>query len=425
MIPDKDPKPGEHFGSYELVRPLGSGGMGIVYEGRHRTLGRRVAIKVVRGSQDGAVAEIERRNARFLREGRAAAQVRHPNVVDVFDFGVHEGTPFLVMELVEGETFAHLLRRAGKLTLAGALEILLPIMSAVAELHAAGIIHRDLKPSNVLLARERSGALCPKLADFGVSRIQGDGRGVTESGVVLGTLEYLSPEQTRGTHGANEAADQYALGVMLYEAITGERPFVGASSYELMHAIVTAEMKPPTALVPSLPAELEAVVLRALSRDPAARFAAVDELGEALLPFASPAVTAQWRAEFVSTERYAAAPSRPRLPASVRWLWRLAIVLVAAFAIVAGVRLVRHPEPSAIAAPTTTPTIREDAPSAIAARVDSPEPLRTTSEPTAASPAPLSRVPAPHRVAKPAAPRAASASAGAKGENDAPILEVE
>jgi serine/threonine-protein kinase len=142
--------------------------MGVVYEARHRALGRRVAIKVLHANDPGlpgaAVA-----SARFLREGRVAAQVRHPHVVDVFDIGVEDGVPYLVMELVQGETLAEKIAREGALSLATTAELLLPVVSAVAELHAAGIVHRDLKPANILLSRGRAGEIHPKVADFGVS----------------------------------------------------------------------------------------------------------------------------------------------------------------------------------------------------------------------------------------------------------------
>ena len=144
--------------------------MGIVYEARHRTLGRRVAIKVLHAS-DPTLPGAEIRAERFLREGRAAASVQHSHVVDVFDFGVDEGVPFLVMELVEGETLAQRIARERRLSLPSLVELMLPVLSAVAELHAANIVHRDLKPANILLARERGGECCPKVADFGVSRI--------------------------------------------------------------------------------------------------------------------------------------------------------------------------------------------------------------------------------------------------------------
>src|SRR5580704_5720364 len=258
---------GARLGNYELVRVIGSGGMGVVYEAHHEALGRRVAIKVLHSlapeEPKAAVA-----GARFLREGRAAAQVRHAHVVDVFDFGVHEGTPFLVMELVEGESLAERIDREGALPLTAALELILPILSAVSALHTDGIVHRDLKPANILIGREPSGGESAKVADFGVSRIDGDSPGLTESGVVVGSYPYMPPEQARACKTATEAADQYALGAILYECVTGKRPFEGDSPYDLTHAILHAPLIAPSERNAELPAALDAVLLRAMNRDP-------------------------------------------------------------------------------------------------------------------------------------------------------------
>jgi eukaryotic-like serine/threonine-protein kinase len=289
---------GARLGNYELVRMIGSGGMGAVYEARHENLGRNVAIKIIHAlapeAPKGAVLK-----ARFLREGRAAAQVRHAHIVDVFDFGVQDDTPFLVMELIEGESLAERIARERVLALAAALEIILPVLSAVGELHAAGIIHRDLKPANILLGRGRAGEVCPKVADFGVSRMDDDPPGLTESGAVVGTYPYMPPEQARACKTATEQADQYALGAILYECLTGKPPFEGESPYDLTHAILHAPLVPPTERNSGLPKALDAVVLRALNRDPDSRFGCVGELAAALLSFAEPAVKSRWAGEFL------------------------------------------------------------------------------------------------------------------------------
>jgi serine/threonine protein kinase len=256
-------KPGARIGSYRLVRCIGQGGTAVVYEAVHAALGRRVALKILqasRGSPDAASSG--KADQRFLREGRAAAQVRHPHVVDVYDFGVADGLSFLVMELVEGESLAQLLRREGKLPLERAVDLLLPIASATAELHAAGIVHRDIKPGNILLARGPT--VCPKLADFGVSRFDDGTPGITDSGTLLGTLEYLAPELIRAANAANEWSDQYSLGVTLYECVAGERPFRGASPYQLMRAIVENAPTPLASDDGSPLAAFYRVVLRAL-----------------------------------------------------------------------------------------------------------------------------------------------------------------
>jgi tRNA A-37 threonylcarbamoyl transferase component Bud32 len=272
--------------------------MGVVYEGVHRTLGRRAAIKVMH--PHGATRELHVK--RFMREGRAAAHARHPHVVDVLDFGVHEGTPYLVMELVEGETLAQMLRWLGPLSPATIAELLLPVVSAVAALHAAGVVHRDLKPGNILLARERSGGVCPKVADFGVSRFDDGSPDVTDSNAVLGTYAYMAPEVCRAGRNASPRSDVYALGAIVYECAVGAVPFSAPTLYDLLHAIMNDDPVTPSVRRSGLPQALDALVMRALRRDPAERFACAKDLGDALLDLAEPRVAARWDAELRSPE---------------------------------------------------------------------------------------------------------------------------
>jgi hypothetical protein len=303
--------PGDTIDRYELLRALGSGGSGTVFEARDALIGRRVAVKLLHVREGAASAR--RAEARFLREGRIAAQIRHPHVVDVFDVGIDRDVPFLVMELVEGETLADLVAREERLAVARAVEIVLPILSATAELHAGGVIHRDIKPANVLLPAGR--ALCPKLADFGASWCDSDSPPITRPGSLVGTPEYLAPELIRFGKRANERSDQYALGVLLYECITGERPFEGPTTYQRLHAAVSADLVPPSSRSPSVPVAFDTVVMRAMQRDPLRRFPSVEALGEALLAFAAPPVAEHWCGVFArlrgSGLRAAAASVRP------------------------------------------------------------------------------------------------------------------
>ncbi len=287
---------GAQVGSYVLCRELGKGAMAIVYEARHVQLGKRVALK----SMHPHLAVDATSAARFLREGKAAAQIHHPNVVDVFDVGTHEGVPFLVMELLDGADLAAMLDERGKLPLRELADVMIPILSAVQAAHAVGVIHRDLKPSNVVLAKRDDGGLSPTILDFGISKVQNDviDRDLTASEVLLGTVHYMSPEQTRGGRNASALSDQYALGVMLYECATGVKPFSGNTPYALMHAIVSSRVTVPSALDPELPRAFDEVVLRALHRDPSKRFASVRELGASLLPWASDEVQERWASEF-------------------------------------------------------------------------------------------------------------------------------
>jgi serine/threonine-protein kinase len=406
--------------------------MGVVYEARHRTLGRRVAIKVLHAS-DPSLPGADVRAERFMREGRAAASVQHPHVVDVFDFGVDDGVPFLVMELVEGETLAQRIASERCLQLKSVVELMLPVLSAVAELHAAGIVHRDLKPANILLARCRTGESCPKVADFGVSRIDDGSAPVTDSHAVLGTYSYMAPEQGRASRAATEQSDQYALGVILYECATGTKPFVADSPYELLHAIMNAPVAAPSAKNGALPPEFDAVVLRAMSRDPAARFACVEELADALLAFARTSIACRWAAEFrappsrdpspstapVSSTRMLAARDSSRSRRNLLIGATIATLLVAATVVARP-----HAPPDVAARPTTSPA--------------SPEPRSTpTQQPTIAllAPAPPAASIPPSRRPVIAPRRSPSGAPSAlhttttqppmpsMGDNGAPILD--
>jgi serine/threonine-protein kinase len=277
--------PGSSVGDYDLVRALGSGGAATVYEAEHRLVGRRVALKLLHprhGGVDRALAA-----ARFLREARLAAKVRHPHVVGVLDSGEVDGVLYLAMELVEGQTLAQVLGSRAPLSLPEVVRLLLPIHSAVAELHAAGIVHRDIKPSNILLGRLHD--VCPKLSDFGVSRLDDGSASMTQSQDLLGTPAYMAPEIVLfAAKAADARSDQYSLGITLYECATGERPFRGETVYDLMHSIVSTSLPPPSSRRSSLPRAFDDVVLRATHKDPDRRFESVAELANALRPFASP-----------------------------------------------------------------------------------------------------------------------------------------
>jgi serine/threonine-protein kinase len=287
---------GVMVGRYQLVRPLASGACATVYEALDSSLGRRVALKLGNVAEPNAGGPVE---ARFLREARAAAQVDHPNVVRLFDAGIEGDLAYLVMELIDGETLADRLKRGGRLGVSASPGLLLPILSAVSRLHAHGVVHRDIKPANILLGNEalvdvasrvdgdraREAAGCVKLADFGLSRFVAEVSTLTDSGMSVGTPEYMAPEAMRGSRLTGEASDQYSLGVVLYECLTGIKPFSGATSYDLMSAVLGAPVAAPSSLEPSIPRALDAVVLRAMSRDPGDRFPSMVEFAEALARF--------------------------------------------------------------------------------------------------------------------------------------------
>jgi len=264
------------IGKYELVRRLGGGGMGEVFEARHARLGKRVAIKRLR---DCFVWNKEM-SQRFLREGVVACQVGHPNIVNVHDVGVHEGTPYLVMELLEGESLDARVRREGRrLSIAEIVDVVLPVADALAAAHDCGVIHRDVKPANIILAGSEARPLV-KVVDFGISRLVG-GTDLTRINHVVGTPCYMAPEIRTGESRGDPLTDQFALGVTLYEAIAGEPPRRVGTSEEPISL---------RALRPGVAPELEQVILRAMHADRQRRFPDLRALREALLPFATPSV---------------------------------------------------------------------------------------------------------------------------------------
>ena len=314
--PFAQPSPNKtHVGPYRIVRELGHGGMGHVFEGVHQHLQRRVAIKRLHPDLARDPVQVER----FVREGRAACNIRHPHVVEVYEFGFDDGAPYLVMDLLHGRTLAEHLVAVNALPLTELARLLLPVLSAVAAAHADGIVHRDLKPSNIMLA-QIGGRCVPKVLDFGTSKLIDDAsqHQLTHSAALLGTPYYMSPEQLRSSRDVDARCDQYALGVMLYECATGVRPFEADSSYNLMHAIMTAPVAAPSALQPELPKAFDALVARAMQRDRDRRFADVRALAAALLPLADAAEQRRWQDEFVAAP--AADGGEPPLRESRTWV---------------------------------------------------------------------------------------------------------
>lgn len=283
------------LGPYRVLRRVGSGGMGTVFEAEDTALGHRVAVKLLHPHLAGRQGAVQR----FLREGRTAARIRHPNVVQVFALGLEGEIPYLAMELLHGDDLSVVIAREGRLSVEAALDLVLPVVAAVAAAHEAGVIHRDLKPSNVCLSRGPGGQACPKVVDFGVSKvISGDCTAhLTVSNSVVGTTAYMAPEQVRGAN-TSFRSDQYSLAAMLYQCITGELPFSGESVYEVMESIITTPLAAPSARASGLSPALDTAVLRAMSRDPEHRFPTVRAFGAALLPLASERTRLALRAEF-------------------------------------------------------------------------------------------------------------------------------
>lgn len=280
MKRDPSPESGRRFGDYRVIRLLARGGMGRVFEAEHVPSGRLVALKL----PDAATTSDPTAMRRFRAEGRLLDSLRHPNIVRVFEVGFEADCPFIVMELLRGETLRAKVERQGPLSLVEVVQLFTPICDAVAALHDAGMVHRDLKLCNVMVT-ERSGDQVPMILDFGISKdlVAGGTLGLqTQSGAFVGTPRYLSPEQTLDPKAASPHSDQYAVGIMLYECLTGQSPFAAEAPYALMHAILTAPVVPPSQLEPRVAPELDAIVLRAMDREPKARFPTLRALDRAL-----------------------------------------------------------------------------------------------------------------------------------------------
>ncbi len=305
--------------------------MGSVWVAEHILIGKEVAIKILH-PQLASDSQVVRR---FLQEARAAAAIKHPNLVEVHDVGkAPDGSPYFVMDFLEGETLGTRLEREGRLPVEHAVSVLLPILSALDAAHRKGFIHRDIKPDNVFIDRTAS----VRLLDFGISKMKGDVAGrVTRTGGALGTPQYMAPEQARGEKHIDGRVDIYAIGVVLYEALTGAVPHEAENYNALMVRIMTEAPPLPRSLRPDLPAALESIVLRAIAKAPDARFATAEELRRALVPFAGTEI-AHAAAPAPSPQEAAAPPTtRIQPPQTVHWdrktlagAWRRGLVVGAA-----------------------------------------------------------------------------------------------
>jgi len=258
-------------GRYRIVRKLGSGGMAAVYLAEDEDLGRRVAIKIL----DSRYADDDNFLERFRREAKSAAGLSHPNIVSIYDRGESDGHAYIAMEVIEGRSLKELIKTRGPLPVAKAIDYARQILAALRFAHKNGIVHRDIKPHNILVGPEDR----LKVTDFGIARA-GDA-GMTETGSIIGTAHYLSPEQARRS-SVTAQSDLYSVGVVLYEMLTGQVPFSGDSLPEIVMKHVTDTPRPPSALVAGLPPELDQIVLRALAKTARERYASAEEFSEDL-----------------------------------------------------------------------------------------------------------------------------------------------
>jgi serine/threonine-protein kinase len=269
-------------GKYRIVRLIGEGGMGAVFEGENVRISRRVAIKVLHG----AALEKAETVQRFEREAQAAGRIGSDHILEILDLGtLPDGERYMVMEFLNGETLSARIKRHERLTPEQIVPLIRQALVGLGAAHQAGIIHRDLKPDNIFVLHEKTGIRdYVKIIDFGISKFNalGGDMGMTRTGAVMGTPYYMSPEQAKGSGGVDHRSDLYAIGVILYEAVTGEVPFTGNTFNELMFKIVLSEPRPLQQVIPNLDPRFTELVTRAMAREPAHRFSSAEEMIQAL-----------------------------------------------------------------------------------------------------------------------------------------------
>ncbi len=279
-------------GRYLLRDVLGSGGMGTVFEAEHLGLKRTVAIKVLNPSQARKKTAVKR----FQQEARAAGSIGHPNICEVYDLGsLDDGSPYLVMEKLTGRTLAQRLQKETRLSSDDVVEIIIQALSGLGAAHDKGIVHRDIKPDNIFIARRSGASDIVKVVDFGVSKVargaeaEGEELDLTRTGMVMGTPYYMSPEQASGERNLDARVDIYACGVVMYEAVTGRRPFLAPNYNALLLKIISGTYKSPRELLPELSPAFEAVVQRAMAGDRENRYTNASEMQRDLIGLRTPA----------------------------------------------------------------------------------------------------------------------------------------
>lgn len=376
---------GENVGPYRIVEQLGQGGMASVFKAYHAALDRYVALKVLHP----AFLEDPNFLARFQREARVVAKLEHPDIVPVYDFADHAGQPYLVMKFIEGETLKAKLAR-GPLAKGEGLSIIEAVGGALSYAHRQGVLHRDIKPSNVLLSPD--GGIY--LADFGLARIAQAGESTLSSDMMLGTPQYISPEQARGARDLDEGTDIYSFGVVLYEVVVGRVPFSADTPFSIIHDHIYTPLPMPRSVNPRVPEAVERVLLKALAKERGDRFATVDDMVDAFRTSVGEGAMAEPVATFYTpgagppTVRPAPAQSTPTPPAPAataveaavpaaaeapaaapapkrsRWPWiagGLALVCVCAFAFLAVANQLPEQTPAVAASSTETADSTEEA----------------------------------------------------------------
>ena len=312
---------------YQIERLLGTGGMADVYLATDTLLGRHVAVKILHPQYAKDPVFIQR----FRQEAQAAANLNQRNIVNVYDWGIDEGLDYLVMEHVEGSNLKDIILRGGPLLPERAVEIAAAICGALEAAHANGIVHRDIKPQNIIVMPDNQ----IKVMDFGIARAAG-GSAMTQTGTILGTAQYISPEQAQG-HAADPRSDLYSLGIVIYEMLTGKVPFDGESPVAIAYKHVREDPLPPSMINPDVSPELEAVVMKALAKNPENRYqnalemqADLERCLEGAPVYATPVLSSEEAARGATQVLPAARPAAGRR--SRTWLWILIILIVIAAA---------------------------------------------------------------------------------------------
>jgi tRNA A-37 threonylcarbamoyl transferase component Bud32 len=360
---------------YKIVRRLGGGGMGSVYEAQHTVIGRRLAVKLLHpqlASDEGVLK-------RFLNEARAAGMLGHPNIVESIDMGrTADGWPFLVLELLDGNDLEREIAKGGPLPVGRAVRIALQVAAALSAAHAKGIVHRDLKPENVFVL-QRGGADHVKVLDFGISKfVDAAGpSGGTRTGAIMGTPGYMAPEQITDASRADARADVYALGIILYQSLAGGLPYHAETLPSLFIKILQEEPAPLAPRRPDLPAPLVLAVEKAIAKKPDERFQSMDELAAAIEPYASldaaPMVRASVPVAVATASTMPGATTATHEPGRrTTWPLRAALAAVALVVVGGGVWIaLRAEEP----APALAPKVETAAPVArVGLAVSSPDP---------------------------------------------------
>jgi len=369
------------IGKYQLRRQLGRGAMGVVYEAFDTVIERNVALKLLRTDAFAAEQFADVR-ARFKREAHSAGKLSHPNIVTIFDYGEHDGAPFIVMDLMVGQELSRKLEAGARLPLQETARIIGDLLAALAYAHEGGVVHRDIKPSNLFLLKD--GTL--KVVDFGVARVESSE--LTETGAILGTPAYMSPEQFLGLP-VDGRSDLFSVGIILYHLLTGDRPFSGSPT-TIMQKVLRQDPIEPTVLNPTLAPDWDTVIKRALAKKPEQRFQTARQFADAIR-FVMEGRSLPKAPQFLDDATVQVAPAKaPEAPRSRALLYVLAGLGVAAIALGAAALYLFRPQPTAPAIIAALPAQPTPAPVA-----EPPKPVPAAETP---QPAPVVETPKPAPV---------------------------